>query len=442
MSNIKVKDYRKRKKNLKINKKKMARSICIIVLLICGLHTLWINILDKRYNKVVCNAGTKPEKKSKEGNVDIIKSNLQSTLKYAKYEHSIGEYEQASKGYQAIISNSLSNKPLELTAQAYLELSNHKHTLEKMQTKQYLEYSKSKRDEYKKAGCVLLNNVNYTTTSDYFNASEETCYYENDYVHLDENGLPMVKYDSESGGDGYFYYNPVTIAQFSLTQFGKYKKGTGTKNKFIDSVDKLLSLQSSSGVLKLNFRFKHYINEYAYEPGWVSSLAQGQAISVFVRAYQVTSDKKYLDAANRAYEFMCIPVDEGGTKDTTRELDGSSNVFFQEYITNPKSYTLNGFIYTILGIYDLSQTKDSVYSKNAHEMFINCNNTLLKIIYKYDLGYMTAYDAAYLTKKDQYPNINIEYHKTHIELVDAMYSITKNPVYKYYNLLWKSYVLS
>jgi hypothetical protein len=123
-------------------------------------------------------------------------------------------------------------------------------------------------------------------------------------------------------------------------------------------------------------------------------------------------------------------------------LDGNSNVFFQEYITNPKSYTLNGFIYTILGIYDLSQTEDSIYSKGANKMFSDCNNTLLKIIYKYDLGHMTAYDATYLMKKNQYPNINVEYHKTHIELVDAMYSITKNPVYKYYNLRWKSYVLN
>lgn len=65
MLNIKVKDYRKRKKNLKVNKKKMVRSICIIVLLIYGLHTLWINILDKKYNKVVCNTETKLEKKVK-----------------------------------------------------------------------------------------------------------------------------------------------------------------------------------------------------------------------------------------------------------------------------------------------------------------------------------------------------------------------------------------
>jgi isopentenyl diphosphate isomerase/L-lactate dehydrogenase-like FMN-dependent dehydrogenase len=96
---------------------------------------------------------------------------------------------------------------------------------------------------------------------------------------------------------------------------------------------------------------------------------------------------------------MCIPVNKGGTKDTSEDLDGTDNVFFQEYITTPKSYTLNGFIFTIIGIYDLSQTKDSIYKGDAHKMFVNCNDILLKVIHKYDLGCMTAYDAAYITKK-------------------------------------------
>lgn len=443
MLEVKVRNFRRGKKNSKINRKKIVRIISVLILTICILRMLWVDAATAGYSNKVIYTGMNSVENAKVKDVtDFIKSDPEIAFKYAKYEHSIGQYEEASKVYRTVIINSLSDKPLKIMAEAYLALSQYRHALEPVETKKYLKYSKSKADQYKNEGYVFLDTVKYTTTGDYINAGEETCYHESSSVHLDKDGFPMVKYDSDSGGDGYFYYNPVTIAQFSLTQFGKYKKGTVTRNKFINSVDKLLSLQDSSGAMRLNFKFKHYINEHAYEPGWVSSLAQGQAISVFVRAYQVAGDKKYLDAANRAYEFMCIPVNEGGTKDTTKELDGNSNVFFQEYITNPKSYTLNGFIYTILGIYDLSQTEDSIYSKGANKMFSDCNNTLLKIIYKYDLGHMTAYDATYLMKKNQYPNINVEYHKTHIELVDAMYSITKNPVYKYYNLRWKSYVLN
>ncbi|EDK32457.1 D-glucuronyl C5-epimerase family protein [Clostridium kluyveri] len=370
-----------------------------------------------------------------------INNDPETILNYSKYKHSVGGYKEAIEGYEAVINNPSSSKSLKLKAQAYLILSQHGQALEPIEPIKYLEDSKAKSNEFKRTGYVFLDRVDYITTGDYFNASKETCYHESEFTHLDENGLPMVKYSDYNGGDGSFHYNPVTIAQFSLTAFGRYKNGTGTKKQFIDSIDKLLSLQSPSGAMRLDFSFKHYINNDIYKPGWVSSLAQGQAISAFVRAYQVTGDNKYLDAADKAYMFMCIPVNEGGTKDTSEDLDGTDNVFFQEYITTPKSYTLNGFIFTIIGIYDLSQTKDSIYKGDAHKMFVNCNDTLLKVIHKYDLGCMTAYDAAYITKKDQYPNMNIQYHASHIELVDAMYSITNNPIYKYYNLMWKSYVV-
>lgn len=48
------------------------------------------------------------------------------------------------------------------------------------------------------------------------------------------------------------------------------------------------------------------------EPGWTSAMAQGQAMSLLVRAYIRTRDKRYLDAAVRATHLFDIAAHDGG----------------------------------------------------------------------------------------------------------------------------------
>ncbi len=45
-------------------------------------------------------------------------------------------------------------------------------------------------------------------------------------LKFDNEGMPKVKY-----GEGY-YYNPVTLAQYSLSVYGEYLKGENTKENF------------------------------------------------------------------------------------------------------------------------------------------------------------------------------------------------------------------
>lgn len=47
-------------------------------------------------------------------------------------------------------------------------------------------------------------------------------------------------------------------------------------------------------------------------PGWYSAMAQGQAMSLLVRAYLVTSNPKYLQAAVSAMKLFEISSDQGG----------------------------------------------------------------------------------------------------------------------------------
>lgn len=47
-------------------------------------------------------------------------------------------------------------------------------------------------------------------------------------------------------------------------------------------------------------------------PGWYSAMAQGQAMSLLVRAYLLTHDAKYLKAAVEAMKLFEISSEQGG----------------------------------------------------------------------------------------------------------------------------------
>ncbi|GAA0747115.1 cell wall-binding repeat-containing protein [Clostridium oceanicum] len=280
---------------------------------------------------------------------------------------------------------------------------------------------------------------NYDSFGDYLNyGPNKSILFNLNNIKLDKDGNPVVLYN------GKYQYNPVTLAQYSLSLYGEYLKGTNTKESFLKVTDKLMTLQNSKGAFTYNFPWRYYLNSKDYSSGWYSGMAQGQALSVFTRAYKLTKDKKYLEAGNKALKFMITPVSKGGTMDTLSCIDKTlgKNIIFEEYISNPSSYTLNGFMFSLLGLYDWSQLSNVNIdnSKISKEYFNKGISTLEKILPYYDLGGFTAYDLGFMVRKNTQPHIGVNYHGVHIYLLNALYSITQDKtLYDYYRL-WKSYV--
>lgn len=81
-------------------------------------------------------------------------------------------------------------------------------------------------------------------------------------------------------------------------------------------------------------------------PGWLSAMAQGHAASLLARAYHLSGDKQYLDAAERSLRPFRVASEHGGVR---ASLWG--HVWYEEYPTTPPSLVLNGFIYSLIGMY-------------------------------------------------------------------------------------------
>lgn len=96
-------------------------------------------------------------------------------------------------------------------------------------------------------------------------------------------------------------------------------------------------------------------------------MGQGQAISLLSRAFfHSGGNKQYLDTAFAALKPFKVLTKNGGV------LSKFMNLYpwYEEYPTVPSIFILNGFMYSLIGLYDLftlapseSQVKDYIYSK-------------------------------------------------------------------------------
>ena len=113
-------------------------------------------------------------------------------------------------------------------------------------------------------------------------------------------------------------------------------------------------------------------------------MAQGEGVSVLVRAVSITGETRYITAAEKALASIFFDSSVGGVSTVT----GMDYIFPQEYPTDPPSYVLNGAIAAYLGVHDYYRlTKDSHVKMKADTIL----RTLHKALEHYDAGYWSLY---------------------------------------------------
>lgn len=277
--------------------------------------------------------------------------------------------------------------------------------------------------------------IQHTATGEYLNYSTTRTFRNVEgLILLDEDGVPTRTY----GGADEYVYNPVLVAQHALNLYGRLLSGEDVLTGFLAAIDRLMLLQDERGAFTYDFQWRYYLLEEPYNPGWVSGMAQGQALSALARAYFLTDDQRYLQAGRLALNFLLTPVSTGGVMDTMADLHPSLHQFviFEEYLAEPASYTLNGFMYTLLGLYDWAEVAENT---EASEYFQRGVVTLRNILPYYDLGGFTAYDLSHITWERE-PNVPVKYHSVHLYQLNALYSITEDPRLRHFYQLWASYV--
>lgn len=220
---------------------------------------------------------------------------------------------------------------------------------------------------------------------------------------------------------GKVYHNPVTISFYALYLWDSFKRGERTLADSLLSQARWLKNHNQRGA----WIYPISVPRYSASPGWKSAMAQGLAISVFTRAFELTRESGYQNAAFQAAAVLIRPIEEGGCS----SFDQEGLPFLEEVAVNPPAHILNGAIFALWGLYDLESMSD------AFEPFRDqVLKRLMKELPRYDLGYWSHYDLMYPAPASR------GYHLLHIAQLEVLYELTGEPVFRYYADKWRGYL--
>lgn len=232
---------------------------------------------------------------------------------------------------------------------------------------------------------------------------------------IDDDGIP---YNILTSGE--IVYFPGTIFQYALGLYDLYLENLDKKNLeyFLKLADWALKNQCKNGKWECMSVLHNSIHESQ------SAMCQSEGISVLVRAYVQTNKKKYLDKATMAIELMIKSSSEGGTC-----YYNNGDIIFQEYVSEYNQSVLNGWIFSLFGLYDYYLlTKDEKIKK----ILFSSIQTLSNNLHKYDRKFWTNYDIVGTIASPSY-------HDIHIMQLYVLYDIFKDNNFIKYAKKWEKY---
>lgn len=245
-------------------------------------------------------------------------------------------------------------------------------------------------------------------------------------VRMGRDGIVRVKYPSG------WHRNPVTTANVGLQAHAFYliDRRPSHRRLMLRAADGLSRTQNSRGAWTYAFPFTVGGMGETLRPGWISAMSQGLAMSLLTRAYDMTGRRSYLRVARRALKPFRVPVARGGV---VRRYEG--HPWYEEYPTPTPSYVLNGFGFTLLGLYDLSR-----HSVEARRKFTGGLKALLAALPRFDAGTTSWYHLGHVTKGPQarFP-ASPAYNHIHVQLLDALDYLQPRGALKRWREQFRSY---
>jgi hypothetical protein len=247
----------------------------------------------------------------------------------------------------------------------------------------------------------------------------------------DASGIPLLDYRGTIG----LRHNPIAIAQYGLGNYNLWRRTEDPvrRQRFFLAADWLCAHleKNAHGLAVWQHHFDWEYRDTLKAP-WYSGLAQGQGISVLVRAYKETQDPRYLDAASGALASFHNSISDGGVTFT----DEHGDLWFEEYIVSPPTHILNGFIWAAWGIYDyFLATRDNA----AQALFYRATETMLRNLDRYDLGFWSLYEQS----GTRLPMVASPfYHQLHIVQLRIMHRFTGEDAFAQVADRWQGYARS
>lgn len=247
---------------------------------------------------------------------------------------------------------------------------------------------------------------------------------------FDKNKIPITEIKGQT------YYHPIAIIHFGINQYNEFiNTGDVSHLKLSENIAKWLVNNQDEKTGQWFYRFDFRVGgmDVTLKAPWSSAMAQGVALSLLSRiSMHVENPINFIKAAEKALYPLTIPVKEGGLA-----ADFFGYPFYEEYPTQPKSFALNGYMFTLIGLYDFAQLHKNELSK---KLFDRGMKTLIFALPFFDQNPISAYHLGHLTNPNRKVHVSEKYHKIHIRQLELLNSISPHPTLNFYQNLWQSYI--
>lgn len=230
---------------------------------------------------------------------------------------------------------------------------------------------------------------------------------------FDAGGIPLLDYRGRIGRQ----YNPIAIAHYGLARFNRWCDAGHIDDRtawLAASRWLVTNLQSNGDGVPVWLHHFDWPYRQLLRAPWYSGLAQGNGVSMLIRAAAETGDHAFADAAHRAFRSLELPVSRGGVLVTDKRGD----VWIEEYIVDPPSHILNGFIWALLGVYDYARWSGR---SDASALWERCVRTLEGRLDEFDTGWWSLYEAPNTGR----PMLaSLYYHRLHAVQLRVLHELT------------------
>lgn len=228
------------------------------------------------------------------------------------------------------------------------------------------------------------------------------------------------------------HYHPIRIAQFALHRHDLWSStdDPGARADFLAQAAWLRDRQEPTFPAGA-YRFDFAWTKYGAPAGWLSAMAQGEAISVLLRAHAMDDAGGFAAAAERAAQPFRHDAGRGGV--VWRNGD---EVFLEEIATDSPAHVLNGCIFALWGLWELHAANGEPW---IDELAARTVATLRSWIPKFDTGWWTRYSL--LRSATGMPHVaTLKYHEFHIAQMRVTAKMFDEKAFESAADRWESYV--
>jgi hypothetical protein len=185
---------------------------------------------------------------------------------------------------------------------------------------------------------------------------------------VDAQGVALSPYR------GHMVYHPLAIARYGVTLLHSYRirPDPGFLNRAeVNAMYLINHAVSRNGALFFPYRFRYRLfgrRTDFMRPPWFSAMAEGAALTLFVRLNAVTGEQRWRTAADST--FATFVQRRNARKPWTvfvPRWHGRRYLWFEEYPKAPPTQPLNGHMYALFGVWEYAFSTGSAAAQRVFD---------------------------------------------------------------------------